>query len=201
MACATCRPPFALHRLSSSEDGRLVYRMKRSRGGSLFLLLTPDELLARLATLVPPPRIHSVRYHGVFAPNCKARKRVVPPPQLAVASPLPPAAPDPVPGAASAVPTGKPPRTAATYRLPWADLLKKVFAADVLACPSCGGRLQLIAFIAEALVAKRILVHLGLDARGPPLSRARAPPELFDPELFDPGPSYDTADAAYPADP
>jgi hypothetical protein len=31
--------------------------MKRPRG-SLFLVLTPDELLARLATLVPPPRIH-----------------------------------------------------------------------------------------------------------------------------------------------
>jgi hypothetical protein len=55
---------------------------------------------------------------------------------------------------------------------------------------------ELIAFIAEALVAKRILVHLGLDARGPPLKRARAPPELFDP-----GPSYDAADPAYPADP
>jgi hypothetical protein len=33
-----------------------------------------------------------------------------------------------------------------TYRVPWADLLKKVFARDVLACPECGGRLRLIAF-------------------------------------------------------
>ncbi len=66
---------------------RLVYRMKRPRGGSLFLLLRPDELLARLATLVPPPRAHGLRYHGVFAPNSKVRRRVVP------------AAPDPVPAA------------------------------------------------------------------------------------------------------
>jgi len=66
---------------------RLVYRMKRPRGGSLFLLLRPDELLARLATLVPPPRVHGLRYHGVFAPNSKVRRRVVP------------AAPDPVPAA------------------------------------------------------------------------------------------------------
>jgi hypothetical protein len=36
------RPPFALHRLSAAEDGHLVYRMKRPRGGSLFLVLTPD---------------------------------------------------------------------------------------------------------------------------------------------------------------
>jgi len=52
---------------------RRRYRMKRPRAGSLFLLLTPDELLARLATLVPPPRVRSLRYHGLFAPHAKAR--------------------------------------------------------------------------------------------------------------------------------
>jgi hypothetical protein len=50
-----------------------------------------------------------------------------------------------------------------THRIPWADLLRKVHAIDVLACPKCSGRMQLIAFIAEAMVAKRILDHLGLD--------------------------------------
>ncbi len=39
--------------------------MKRPRAGSLFLLLTSDELLARLATLVPPPRVHGLRYQGL----------------------------------------------------------------------------------------------------------------------------------------
>jgi hypothetical protein len=39
--------------------------MKRPRGGSLFLVLTPDELLSRIATLVPPPRTHALRYHGL----------------------------------------------------------------------------------------------------------------------------------------
>jgi len=63
---------------------------------------------------------------------------------------------------------------------------------DVLACP-CGGRLQLIAFIAEATVARRILDHLGLDSRGPPVARAQAPPDMLDP-----GPSYDGADFAFP---
>ena len=72
------RPPFALHRLSQGPDGRLVYRMKRPRGGSLFLVLTPDELLSRIVTLVPPPRTHALRYHGLFAPNSKHRRRVVP---------------------------------------------------------------------------------------------------------------------------
>jgi hypothetical protein len=69
------RPPFALHRLSAGADGALVYRMKRSRGGSLVLVLTPAQLLARIATLVPPPRAHAIRYHGVFAPNARARSK------------------------------------------------------------------------------------------------------------------------------
>jgi hypothetical protein len=35
--------------------------------------LTPFEFLDRLADLVPPPRKHRHRYHGVFAPNHKPR--------------------------------------------------------------------------------------------------------------------------------
>ncbi len=167
--------------------------MKRPRGGSLFLVLTPDELLARLATLVPPPRVHGVRYHGVFAPNARARARVVPQPL----EPPPPAMPTPADASSASISTPgmrqeKRDRPARTYRIPWADLLKRVFAVDVLACP-CGGRLQLTAFIAEATVAKRILDHLGLDSRGPPLARDQAPPDALDP-----APSYDGTDPVFP---
>jgi hypothetical protein len=190
------RPPFALERLTQGEEGRLVYRMKRPRGGSLFLVLTPDELLARLATLVPPPRVHGLRYHGVFAPNSKMRSRVVPlgagtPSCVARAEPTAPP-PDRLqqqPSRAAAEPRS----TRRSYRVPWADLLHKVFAVDVLDCPSCGGRLRVLAFIAEATAARRILDHLGLDSQGPPLARAQAPPELFDL-----GPDYGAADPAYP---
>jgi hypothetical protein len=66
-----------------------------------------------------------------------------------------------------------------------------VFAVDVLAC-SCGGRLQIIAFIAEEKVAARILGHLGLESRGPPVARAQAPPQFIEP-----GPSYDGADQSF----
>ena len=47
---------------------------------------------------------------------------------------------------------------------PWAELLEEVFALDVLACPDRGGKLQMIAFIAEATVAGWILAHLGIDS-------------------------------------
>jgi hypothetical protein len=56
--------------------------------------------------------------------------------------------------------------TTRTYRIPWAALLQRVFAIDVPACPECSGRMKLIAFIAEARVAKRILDHLGEDSTG-----------------------------------
>ncbi len=115
-----------------------------------------------------------------------------------VAKRPPSAAPTPgaVCSATSPPAEGKPPgkrdRPARTYRVPWADLLRKVFAVDVLACP-CGGRLQLIAFIAEATVARCILDHLGLDSRGPPVARAQAPPDVLDP-----APSYNGVDHTFP---
>lgn len=184
------RPPFALHRLSRGEDGLLVYRMKRPRGGSLFLVLSPDQLLARLATLVPPPRVHGLRYHGVFAPNSKVRSRIVP--AAPEPSSPPPVAPSAAPSPSARSPSHAKPKSSRTYRVPWAELLRKVFALDVLACPGCTGRMQLIAFIAEATVARRILDHLGLDSTGPPLVRPKTQPEQ--PDL---GPDYAAADATY----
>src|SRR5689334_25222081 len=57
------RPPLTQERLFSLPDGKLGYRMKRSLGdGREVLVLEPRELLRRLATLVPPPRAHLVRY-------------------------------------------------------------------------------------------------------------------------------------------
>lgn len=50
--CAV-RPP-ALERLSLGEEGQIVYRMERPRNEALYLRLTPDELLARIATRVTP---------------------------------------------------------------------------------------------------------------------------------------------------
>ena len=42
--------------------------------------MTPLELLARLAALVPPPRHPLVRFHGAFAPRSSWRRHVVPKP-------------------------------------------------------------------------------------------------------------------------
>jgi hypothetical protein len=58
----------------------------------------------------------------------------------------------------------------------WADLMRRAFGFDVLACPGCGGRLRLIALIDESTVSRRILQHLGLPTEVPAARPARAPP-------------------------
>jgi hypothetical protein len=79
------RPPFSQERLSRLPDGRLAYRLKRPLAdGRTTLLLQPGELLRLLATLVPPPRAHLLRYHGVFAPASHWHREGVPPPFAAV---------------------------------------------------------------------------------------------------------------------
>jgi hypothetical protein len=45
--------------------------------------------------------------------------------------------------------------------------LRRTFALDVLACPDCGGRLRLVATIADPRVIARILAHLGLPLEPP----------------------------------
>ena len=49
----------------------------------------------------------------------------------------------------------------------WAELLRRTFGLDVLACPDCGGRLRLVATIADPRVIARILAHLGLPLEPP----------------------------------
>ncbi len=73
-----------------------------------------------------------------------------------------PTAADAGSGAVSAQPAGPPASGAPPPRWRWADLLQRVFAVDVLACPNCGGRMRLIATIEDPRVVRRILTHLGL---------------------------------------
>ena len=44
--------------------------------------------MERLAALVPRPRLHLIRFHGVLASNAKLRSKIVPaPPERATESP------------------------------------------------------------------------------------------------------------------
>ncbi len=51
--------------------------------------------------------------------------------------------------------------------------------ADVLACPECGGRLRLLATIAQREVIEKILSHLGLPTQPVPPAPAAIEVDLF----------------------
>lgn len=197
--CAT--PPLAGGRLSWQYDTAaepradpippVVYQLpKPDRGGQT--LITPLELLDRLAMLIPPPRKHRHRYHGVLAPNSALRRAVSARAGL----------PIDVAGDAKAVETSPPPspepglgrRTTSL----WAFLISRIYEAFPLACPRCEHVMVLIAFITEPAPIKAILNHLDLPATPPPIAHARGPPlhdedqtPDFDPTAPETGPKYE----------
>ena len=48
------------------------------RDGITHLVMSPLEFMQRLAALVPRPRLHLIRFHGVLASNARLRAMVVP---------------------------------------------------------------------------------------------------------------------------
>ena len=144
---------------------------------------SPLKFLDRLADLVPPPRKHRHRYHGVFAANHKLRKAVT---ALAIANV----------GKQREVTTGghgndghgsrdccdthHKPRSHDTSRIAWAKLMARVGQEFPLQCPACGGDIRLIAFITEPGPIRKILTHLGEPLEPPPIAAARGPPTDWD---------------------
>jgi len=163
------RRPLALDRLQQINPEQLVYRLSKARlDGCAALRLTPLELIARLAALIPPPRLHRHRYHGVLAPNSPRRAQVTALGRAANPSPPPPLAAQ----ASAPEPALRP----ATARLAWALLLARIYENFPLLCPQCGGDLRIIAFITEPPAIKAILAHLGEPIAPPIVAPARGPP-------------------------
>ena len=73
------RPALANERVQTNAAGQVVLRLKTPwRDGTTHLVMLPLEFMQRLAALVPRPRLHLIRFHGVLAPNAKLRAQVVP---------------------------------------------------------------------------------------------------------------------------
>jgi hypothetical protein len=67
----------ALDRLALTRQGHARYTLKTPyRDGTIHIILEPLDFIARLATLVPKPRVNLTRFHGVFAPNSALRRQV-----------------------------------------------------------------------------------------------------------------------------
>jgi hypothetical protein len=159
------RPPVTGDRLAVAADGRVVLRLRHPRtDGTTHVAFEPTALLERLAVLVPRPRINLLLYHGVLAAHASWRAGVV------ARTPAGGAAPA---GAASDTAAATSPGPAGRR---WADLMRRAFEVDVLACTRCGGRLRLVALLEAGPVTVRILRHLGLPSEVPVARPARAPP-------------------------
>jgi hypothetical protein len=164
LARYVARPPVATERLSLTEGGQVRCALKTPyRDGTTHVIFEPEDFIARLVALVPKPRAHLTRYHGVFAPASPERARIVPGARAA---------------ASRARERGEPSASDRQRALTWAQRLKRVFAIDIEVCRRCGGWLRVIASIEDPAVIERILEHLGRDAAPPdPAHPSRAPPE------------------------
>ena len=160
------RPAIANERLKLNRAGQVVLQLKSPyKDGTTHIVMEPLDFMERLAALVPRPRLHLIRFHGVLAPNAKLRSKIIPTP------------PERTPETASdhAHAQGAP------ARLSWARLHKRVFDIDIEHCPNCGGALKIIACpeprrraaIEDPPVIIKILSHLGLPTRAPPRAPAR----------------------------
>ena len=160
-----CRPPIALERLKLLSDGRLLYKLKKCwRDGTSKIIFEPLELMERLAALVPAPRFNLIRYSGVFAPSAAWRRRINPKEAVTEAETTVRESPQEN-------------KTAKDMRLhprryAWAELLKRVFAVDVLQCDRCGGRMKILCAINPPNAIRKILDCIGLPSRPPPISPA-----------------------------
>ncbi len=190
------RGPLATSRLSWREDGKLSYRMKRPVRGREVLVMTPLQLLKKLAAVTPPRGKHLVHFHGMFGPAARHRSAVV-----ASGRPPPPPAPVEPQSSLPLTPDSVEPRRLRPPRLDWASLLRKTFGFEVLHCP-CGGRRQVLAAVTDwqhideelrkrglepTLRARVVPTHLGprqaelaLDLAAVPRPRSHSPPRGAD---------------------
>ena len=135
------RPAVSEKRLSLTKNGNVRYQLKTPyRDGTTHVIFEPLDFIARLAALVPKPRVNLTRFHGVFAPNSKHRALVTPAKRgkgnkrLAHAE------------AEASTPVE---RHAA---MTWAQRLKRVFNIDIETCVECGGAVKVIACIEDPVV-------------------------------------------------
>jgi len=129
--------------------------------------LGTDNLIpARLAQDLAP----AARLRARIVPNAPEIDGRGPHPGCTAASPRPQTSES----AEGSSPTRRAPRTRNST---WSELMRRVFAVDVLECPHCHGRMRILAAIHPPDTTRKILEHLGLPSRAPPIAPAVSEPE------------------------
>jgi len=157
------RPAVSEKRLSLTWAGNIRYKLKTPyNDGTTHVIFESLDFIAKLASLVPKPRVNLTRFHGVFAPNSKHRILVT--------------------TARRGKSTQEENKTPEEKRraMTWAQRLKRVFNIDVETCAQCGGSIKVIACIEDQVVIDKILLHLEIKGELPltpdTLPETRAPP-------------------------
>ena len=164
------RPPLAQGRVKLLEDGMVRIVLKRPFGdGSTAIDLDPLSLLCRLATSVPGPKFHTLRYGGILAPASKWRSAVVPEPP-----------PEELSDSKCEHGHGRPSGGGRSRYRPWRELLARTFRID-LACKGCGKRMKLKAFVTSAKSLSRLCTRVGDPTSPPERAQARGPHSLTKP--------------------
>ena len=136
------------------------------------MIFEPLDFIARLAALVPKPRVNLTRYQGVFAPNSAYRSQVTPARRGRGDKPK-------ARGERQQTTLGERHAT-----MSWAQRLKRVFNIEIQTCSACGGAVKVIACIQDPSVIDKILTPLQEKVVSGPkdlLPQSRAPPAgLFD---------------------
>ena len=105
------------------------------------------KFVEKLIAIIPPPRIHGVRFHGVLAPSASDRKNVVPAKLEA-----------PIQGELFECKNKN-----KTKRTSWADLLKRTFQIDLSACFLCGGKMKFTGAVLKRSDVLETLTAAGLS--------------------------------------
>jgi hypothetical protein len=150
------RPAIANERLQRNRASQVVLQLRSPwRDGTTHIVMSPLQFMQRVGALVPRPRLHLIRFHGVLAPHAKLRAPILACPTQQTTE--------------HAAHPGHAHGSAPT-RIGWARLLKRVFEIDIELCPGCGARLKIIAAIVDPQGIVQILTHLGLPARTAPIT-------------------------------
>ena len=138
------------------------------------MIFEPLELVEKLAALVPPPKVNLIRYHGILASSAAWRTLIVPGAKGEARPPHPGCRAKKEALTSDAADENEK-RRCRPRNYSWAELLRRVFAIDILACPRCVGRMRILAAINPPDAIRKILNCLGLPSRPPPIAHILIP--------------------------
>jgi len=205
------RSPFSLTRLLRiTRTGQVVYHAEKHRphrfpdpaaedlfGGVArnYQVFDPLDFLAELTQHIPNQGEHLVRYYGYYSNKTRGARGLR-------------AKRSDQNENNQTQPVADSERTDPAARRRWAMLIQRIYQADPLLCPKCGGTMKIIAFIEarQGDLVRSVLEHCGLWKDPPPAREKppRSPPRSArQPRVHKPGCSMPQADAgvSYEVDP